>query len=357
MTNEEVTNKIKELRDKGIVCYSISRLNTVDECPLEYWKTYVEHLPSKDNIYSFTGTKIHSCLESFQNGINIDFPKEVDNMLVEAKTLDILFPNEKIENSWVKNIRTFAKDYVKPNYKKVETEKKFIFELDGIYLQGIIDLVIYNDDGTVSIVDYKTSSKFSNADLESKGRQLILYGLAMEQMGYKVKDLAWNMLKYNEVSYKLKNGNTRTTIAERGFLLEKLKSDITKRLKSTKQYSDIEIEMMVEEAITNNSFDNLPKEIKDSYDIYDYILYYDFSIDRKLETENFIRAKVGDIENFKDREEWWEPREITPYTSFYCQYLCGHRQTCEAFAEFQARQEYYEKLKNQKDEEEEDIFF
>ena len=47
----------------------------------------------------------------------------------------------------------------------------------------------------------------------------------MEQMGYKVKDLAWEMLKYVEISYKLKNGKIRNTIAERGYILEKLKSE------------------------------------------------------------------------------------------------------------------------------------
>lgn len=322
MTNEEVNKKIKELREKRIVCYSISRLNTVDECGLEYWKTYVEHLPTKDNIYGFTGTKIHSCLESLQNGINVDFPTEIDKMLNEAKFSDIKFPSEKIENSWVKNIKSFAQNYIKPKYNKVETEKKFLFEIDGIYMQGIIDLVIYNEDGTVSIRDYKTSSKFSNSELEEKGRQLILYGLAMEQMGYKIKDLAWEMLKYVEISYKLKNGNIRTTIAERGFILEKLKADITKKLKGTKEYTDLEIEMMVTEAISNNTFDNLPGWIRESYDIHDYIWYYDFTTERMLETESFIGAKVGDIEGFKNNKDWWEPKEITPYTSFYCSNLC-----------------------------------
>lgn len=322
MTNEEVNEKIKQLREKGITCYSISRLNTMDTCLLEYWKTYMEHLPSKENIYSFAGAKIHSCLESIQNGIKVDFPNELETMLREAKTMDINFPSEKIENSWVKNIKAFVNDYVRPEYEKVETEKKFLFESNGIYLQGIIDLVIYNEDGTVSIVDYKTSSKFSNAELQEKGRQLILYGLAMEQMGYKVRDLSWKMLKYNEVSYKLKNGNIRTTIAERGFLLEKLKADITKRLKTMKKYDDMEIEMLVYEATENNSFDNLPSEIREAYDIHDFDLYYDFTEERKEETKKFIKAKVGDIENFKDREDWWEPREITDYSKFYCENLC-----------------------------------
>ena len=75
-----IKEKIKELRDKGIPIYSISRLNTVDNCGWEYWQTYMEHLDQKDNIYSFTGTKIHKCLKEIQNGKQINFSKEINGM-------------------------------------------------------------------------------------------------------------------------------------------------------------------------------------------------------------------------------------------------------------------------------------
>lgn len=345
----EVKEKIKELRDRGVPIYSISRLNTVDNCGWEYWQTYMEHLTQKDNIYSFTGTKIHKCLEEIQNGKQINFSQEINDMLEEAKMLDIIFPSENIENKWKKDIIQFASTYKKPNYEKVETEKLFLFQLGNSYLQGIIDLVIYNEDGTISIRDYKTSSKYGNAELQEKGRQLILYGLAMEQMGYKVKDLAWEMLKYVEISYKLKNGNIRTTIAERGFILEKLKSDITKELKAMKRYSELEIEMMVDEAIENNSFDNLPSSIREKYTIVPYVCYYDFSPERKIETQLFIEAKINEIEQFEKDKSWWEPKEITPYTSFYCGNLCGFRDVCQYYQDYLEMQEMFEEEKENKE--------
>lgn len=340
-----VNEKIKELKNKGIPVYSISRLNTVDNCGWEYWQTYMEHLTPKDNIYSFTGTRIHKCLEDLQNGLTLNFPEEIEKILNEAKLLDIKFPNEKIEDKWVKDIMYFANHYNLPNYKKTDTEKKFLIKINDNYLQGIIDLVIYNDDGTVSIRDYKTSSKFSNSDLEEKGRQLILYGLAMEELGYKVKDLAWEMLKYVEISYKLKNGNIRTTIAERGFIVDKLKSDITKELKSLKKYTELEIEEIVDNAIENNSLDLIPDNIKDKYTIKDYICYYDFTDERIKETKAFIKAKIDEIEQFEDDISWWEPKEITPYNSFYCENLCNHRESCEFFLDFKERQQILEEEK------------
>ena len=135
------------------------------------------------------------------------------------------------------------------------------------------------------------------------------------------------MLKYVEISNKLKNGKIRTTIADRAHILEKLKSDITKELKALKQYDGLQIEMMVDEAIENNSFDNLPQSIRDKYTIKDYICYYDFTEERKRETQAFIQAKIEDIEMFEDNKNWWEPKEITPYTSFYCQNLCRSSQS------------------------------
>lgn len=349
----DIKEKINKLREEGNTIYSISRLNTVDECGWEYWQTYVEHLSGKDNIYGFTGTRIHKCLENIQNGIKIDFPKEVDKMLEEANFLDIKFPTESIETKWKNDIISFAQNYKAPVYNKVETEKLFLIEINGHYLQGIIDLLIYNEDGTVSIRDYKTSNKFTNADLEEKGRQLILYGLAMEQLGYKVKDLAWEMLKYVEISYKLKNGNIRTTIAERGYIIEKLKSDITKELKALKQYSELEIELMVEKAIQDNSFKDLPSSIKEKYTIKDYICYYDFTEERKNETKAFINAKIEEIETFENKKSWWEPKEITPYTSFYCSFLCNHRERCEYLQDFLEIQKMWEEDKEDKETEDE----
>lgn len=345
----DVKEQIEELKKQGITVYSISRLNTVDNCGYEYWQTYMEHLPSKDNIYSFTGGRVHKCLENIQNGIKVDFPKEIDKMIEDARILDITFPSQSIETKWKKDIMTFAQNYKAPHYKKVETERPFLIQIDGHYLQGIIDLLIYNDDGTVSIRDYKTSSKFSNNELEEKGRQLILYGLGMEQLGYKVKDLAWEMLKYVEISYKLKNGNTRTTIAERGYVVSKLKSDITKELKALKKWSDLEIEMIVDDAIEANSFDNLPASIKDKYTIKDYIEYYDFTEERKAETKAFINAKIEDIELYKNEKDWWEPREIRPYNSFYCINLCSHADDCEYLQQFL---EIQKELNEEKEEEE-----
>ena len=350
-----VQEKIKQLKSQGIPIYSISKLNTMDECLWSYWLTYMEHLPSKENIYTFAGTKIHSCLERIQNGEKIDFRKEFQEMLEDAQILGIDFPSENIKTKWVKNIKCFIEGYNRPDYKKFETEKLFLIKIHDYYIQGIIDLLIYNDDGTVSIIDYKTSSKFSNSELKSKGRQLVLYGMAMEQLGYKVKSIAWNMLKYCKISYPLKNGKIRETIAERGYVLEKLKNDIIKEMKNFPEYDDFTAEGMIAQACEDNSFDGLPLKIKEKYRIEDYIAEYDFSEENKKDLEDFVKAKVGDIEQFSGEKEWWEPKELTPYNTFFCENLCSFSDNCEYYQEFK---EILEASKEDKEDDEEDnIFF
>lgn len=329
-----VQEQIKKLKEQNVPIYSISKLNTMDECLWSYWLTYMEHLPSKENIYTFAGTKIHSCLEKIQNGENIDFNKEFLNMLEDADVCGISFPNDNIKTKWIKNIQCFIKDYKRPIYNKFETEKLFLIKIDNYYIQGIIDLLIYNNDGTVSIIDYKTSSKFSNTELRAKGRQLILYGMAMEQLGFKVKSIAWDMLKYCKISYPLKNGKIRETIAERGFVLEKLKNDITKEMKNFPQYDELTAEEMITKACNDNSFENLPIPIKGKYKIEDYILEYDFSEENKKELKDFIKAKIGDIEQFSSQKSWWEPKELTPYNTFFCENLCSFSDDCEYYQRF-----------------------
>ena len=128
-------------------------------------------------------------------------------------------------------------------------------------------------------------------------------------------------------------------------IIEKLKSDITKELKALKQYSELEIELMVEKAIQDNSFKDLPLSIKEKYTIKDYICYYDFTEERKKETQAFINAKIEEIETFENKKSWWEPKEITPYTSFYCNFLCSHREHCEYFQDFLEMQKMWEEKK------------
>jgi hypothetical protein len=141
------------------------------------------------------------------------------------------------------------------------------------------------------------------------------------------------MLKYVTIDYKLKNGNTRTTIAERGYIIDKLQKDIEKELISY-GYDNETVSQTLFLALANNDMKILPKIIQDKYTIKDYFVPYEFNENTKFETLNFINAKVNEIETCKNKESYWEPKEITPRTDFYCKQLCSRKEHCKAFQKY-----------------------
>ena len=139
--------------NKEEIVYSFSRLKLFNDCRHAYWLSYEMKSEKRPNIYSEIGTEIHRNFKPLQ-GV------------------------------------------------KFEVEKEISLELEGHKLTGFIDLIIHNEDGTVSIIDFKTSSKYAKKDLEKNANQLILYGLALEELGYVVRDIKWMMLKYCMVQGK-----------------------------------------------------------------------------------------------------------------------------------------------------------
>ena len=65
--NTKTIAKVKELQAQDIEVWSISKLNTYDNCPYGYYKTYIDKDRGKDNIYSFAGSEIHDVIEDIYN--------------------------------------------------------------------------------------------------------------------------------------------------------------------------------------------------------------------------------------------------------------------------------------------------
>ena len=207
MAQRELDPRLKALFDAKKKVYSISKLNTIDQCEYQAYLSYVKHAKQSSSCYSILGTRIHDCLEAIINGDSTeeDLLPALDKELEDMEMLGIDFPNDRnggttIRDNWIADMKDFCTSFVKPK-GKFETEQLFIYQLDpDHYLQGYIDLIRYNSDDTISIFDWKTSSQFATKDLIHHGRQLVLYAMGKEQEGYKVKNVAWIMLKYAEVS-------------------------------------------------------------------------------------------------------------------------------------------------------------
>ena len=78
---------------------------------------------------------------------------------------------------------------------------------------------------------------------------------------------AWNFLKYVTVTYEQKNGKTKERHIERNQLGESLVNTAKMWIKEF-GYED-DIDLYVDEMILDNSIENLPKEVREKFNISD----------------------------------------------------------------------------------------
>lgn len=374
MGKRELDSRLQELYNAGKKVYSISKINTINECLYEAYNSYILHNRGLNGVYGILGTKIHDKLEAIINGTAScsELPNTLKEELDELEMLGIEFPkdfkgNDTIRNNWVADMEHFCKNFIKPE-GKFKTEELFIYKLnDDRYVQGYIDLICENDDDTISIIDWKTSSEFSKDDLLHHGRQLVLYALAKEEQGIKVKSVAWYMLKYCQVSFmgrKRSNSKTLspiTKIINRGKLVSELKSHIEFDLINA-GYDEVDIECMLNTALQENSLDSLPADIRKKYTIKPYIRQYELTDALKQECIDYINKTADLFESLDASKDInFPPRKFTRINgagnevedTFFCHTLCNYRNSCKHIKTFDELQ----KIAKETTENEEDNLF
>jgi len=357
--------ELQKLFEQGIEIYSFSKLDTINQCLYQAYLTYLEHRRGTDNIYGMMGTVVHDALE---NLIHDDIAEDdilpiIQNGLSDCELLGVEFPKDKngqetIKNNWVKDMVHFAKTFRKPN-GKFDTERFFLYKTNkNIYVQGYIDLILHNEDGTISILDWKTSSKYKGKDVDEHGRQLAIYALALEQQGYEVADVSWVFLKYVDVTYygyKTSRSKKKTEITktiERRSLVNTLAPCIIDELRA-KNVDEFDIIMMMEEARKTNT---IPDIVADRFRLKPCVLKYELTDKRKDDVIKYINktAKFWELNKNKIVPDSCEHIAMTRPTktgkevddSFFCRQLCNYRDTCIYLKNYIAETE------KQKDEEE-----
>lgn len=358
MAKRDKDERLQALFKAGKNVYSISKCNTIDECLYETYLTYIKHQKGQNVIYGILGTKIHDKLEQVINGEATadELPDTLNEELLDLDMLDIHFPKDfkggdSIRDNWVADMKHFCKTFQPPN-GKFRTEELVIYPLPKSidkegeetdrYVQGYIDLIRENPDGTIDIYDWKTSTNFKKDELLHHGRQLIFYALAKKAEGVEVRKVAWIMLKYCEVKfmgYKRANSKKKDEIVKvvnRGKLVSELKSHLERNLEEL-GYDEIDIEIMLKKALAENSLDSLPQEVQDIYTIKPYVREYDLNDELIAETITYLNAMADKFEGLDQNDESvWIPREFTRINgagnevedTFFCNNLCNFRNNC-----------------------------
>lgn len=336
MATRQLDPRIKKLKDEGNQIWSYSKLGTFHNCKFAYKLNYMTYpkIENKDNIYSVLGSVAHDILEEAYNTKTYDgvkanekFNLELDNILnrglVFSKDED---QNKNIYNNYVKSMTHFFLNFKLEDYK-CKQEGLLIKHLFGKnYIQGFYDQ-LRNYQESLEVIDFKTSTIFKGADRDDKAKQLILYADILNGSSkHKIDRVGWHMLKYLVISYQLKNGKTKETIALRSEWVSKLEKQLEKDL-SAMDMDDLEINAYISEAVRNNNLDSMPEIIRLKYTIKDYYDWYEFDESHVKEVYKYIEGTIKAIES----EEKWEAN-TSKENSYYCNNLCGFSYMCPYIA-------------------------
>lgn len=335
--------KIKnELNVKRL--WSYSRVEQYCTSHFIYLLKYILNIKAdrNDGIYGIMGGLVHDTIERFYNH--------------EIKKEDML---ENFKTYWDINVETFGfkfdrndsakNDSIKAKYRKclehfmvnhdvinedMLLEQFVLVKVGKEYFQGYLDaLKIDKINKIFTIIDWKTSTIFSNKDIPHKSRQLKLYALGLHQqynIPFENIKICFNFLKYVTVEELQKNGKTKLRNIERNLIGDKLSKSVEKWLKSF-GYSEEDIHNYVLKVIAENSIDCLPEEVKEKFNIKDCYLYVDINEDEinllvseLSDTVNEIKEKEMEYDVTKDPHEFWDNEESLVKNEYYYFNLCDY---------------------------------
>ena len=339
MSRREENSQIKEILDSGGKIYSISRLNTINTCPYQAYLQYIKGAKQKNNVWAMLGGSIHDALERCIHGADESIIKDaIQEELNMLDDLELDFPldrngNPSIRNNWIANMKLFAKHFKTPK-GKFETEQLVLEQIgDSSWMQGYIDLIKYNDDGSIDIYDWKTSSQFDKAHLLEAGRQLIFYATIKRAEGYKIRKIAWIMLKYAMLVWTAKNGKKQTKVMEWRKVGTDLQDKMRKELVKL-GYDDVNLDVYLDYLKEDNDLSRMPDEIKNNFKLYPYVREYDFTDELVSELMQYIKDNVQKFIDFGNDEKKYKPLDCDK-NSFFCNNLCGYgSEKCKYYAQY-----------------------
>lgn len=305
-TYEELEEIKKQLQTDRL--WSWSRKNCVHNSLYEYFLKYIkrEKEDRTDSIYVVTGGLSHDIIEKF-------YSKEITkNQMIEefedAWTVafdigELKFnrsdseKNNSIADKYYSDLQHFFKNHTAIT-DPIKLEQFVTVKVGEEYFQGYIDALTTDGNGNWKIIDWKTSSIYLGEKAKNECGQLVLYAMALNQVGipYDNIRICWNFLKYVNIYVdKPQYINLKWTTAkgeekikeklDKSKLASTLKASVKTLLKADGIDKD-QIELLVNEMVEKNSIDMLPETTKQKIIIED--------IESETKPRQIERAKIGE---------------------------------------------------------------
>lgn len=328
---------------------SWSRVNCVHNSLYEYLLKYILHIKEDrdDSIYKVTGGISHDIMERFYTH-ELDYDKMAeefdDGWMTAFDIAELKFVrgdgkrNQSIADKYYYDLKNFFETH-EIITEPIDIEQFVTVKVGDEYYQGYIDALIKHEDGSYTILDWKTSSIYKGDKAKNECGQLVMYSLALHQKGIpfdKIK-IAWNFLKYQCVTVQSKKGVKKVREIERCTLGEKLQANAKMWLKEF-GYTEDQVFEYLDKLAQTNDIKVLPEEVQEKYEFHDCYVYVeltqeliDYWTNFIIDTMKEIRSKEAQYEELKEAgkyEEadklWWEDEESVKKQSYYLSNLCGY---------------------------------
>lgn len=194
--------------------YSYSRLNSFEQCPWAWNRTYNDGIRGLNSCFSEFGSLIHSILERYEKGeLAIDrmvdaFEWEFDDAI---KSPWMKTKNGTLRDSYYKQGVDFLTNYKFSDVKEIlGVEEHFKVPINDWYLQGFIDLIYINNNDNLVIRDWKSGKNWSRDVIEDHAKQPYLYSKYIsDKYGkfpdylefYSFRENKPHLLKFSEQDY------------------------------------------------------------------------------------------------------------------------------------------------------------
>lgn len=171
--------------------WSYSRITTFEDCPYQFFLSYIKRLRKKPLFFSDYGSFMHKIIEQYLN-------RELDRSQLVSYYLNNFrgeirgyAPNKSIFKNYFEQGLHYLSHIDFPYPNPVAVERKFDFELGGFPFTGIVDCIANDRDGFI-ILDNKSRAlkprsnrkkpTKSDEELDSYLRQLYLYSAPIKEV-------------------------------------------------------------------------------------------------------------------------------------------------------------------------------
>lgn len=158
---------------------SKSKVNTYLKCPREFKFQYIDEIEMKPNKYMALGSDVHLIAEKFTDKFEDNLDEvDIQNELIKvANELDIGYGLDE----HIDNLGLFFKEVFVDNDYKLFSNEEYLLDKKNRF-SGICDIILEDENGKLTVIDYKTSnsSSFSKYRLE-----LCYYKLLVENVYHK----------------------------------------------------------------------------------------------------------------------------------------------------------------------------